>query len=450
MSGLSIPALEGSDFVNRMLAVTPESWDGDSAKQQSGKVFSLFLTGGNELSFVQTILQYAFNASRLNTAKDTALDDFANDFFGGAISRTTGETDTSFRQRIQAGLTLAAITKQALSNAIEKLTGFAPQIMEPFDIGSTGAYSWNSYYGVNGNGFPARYGNAGLTYQVFVVAQLPPVISSNGGALPVYGYSAGMFYSTRQSYYLDTPTGVIVSAGEIDSLINELKPVGILVWRQYNSPSLNPLSPVTGTVVLGAHENVYAFTSLFQFANPYVVLFSPSWESSVAVTGVTSSTFNALASNAAPPGGASLDWLVAPITVGGFGLAAVAGTQASIEVPTGFIPGQIFVTPTWESRCWIKSTTSTTVTIGFSDAAPNGSLLNYGFIDNASTVVTYITTPGALSWSVPVAAPGSYQLLALPSWNTDLAVTKGVGTATIAFSTAAPTGAYIQTTVIQQ
>jgi hypothetical protein len=79
------------------------------------------------LAFAYSLFAYAKAQTRIRTASGIWLDIVAQDFFGTRIVRAAGQNDDSFRSIILANLLRPQATRQAISDVIEALTGFAPR-----------------------------------------------------------------------------------------------------------------------------------------------------------------------------------------------------------------------------------------------------------------------------------------------------------------------------------
>lgn len=242
MSGTTINPLTGDQFASRIADLFPRGWAGDSAKQPGGNVYALFLAVGNELSIVQTELQYALNAQRLQTETFPELDFASIDYLGETLPRPPGASDATFEQLIVAALFQPAATRSALQNALTALTGSVPRMLEPWSVNDTGHWGGGSYWNVDTVANPARWGNGGLRYQGFIETAEPqiPAIGPNN---PIRAWGDSAYWNVPGYFFGIIPP---VDLNAVDNLINRLRAYGTIVWFKIVSPS------TLGTIVVPA------------------------------------------------------------------------------------------------------------------------------------------------------------------------------------------------------
>lgn len=214
-----------NDIFARLKRALPARWFG--APSDSAPVLDGVLTGiANVLAFLYGLYAYAKLQTRINTATDGWLDLIASDYFGAALPRNTGESDTAYRSRIKVNLFREKATRNAVVQTLTALTGRTPLIIEPTRPADTGAYGApNSGYGAAG-----AYGSLSLAFQGFVVAYRPH--SSQGIAnVAGYGISTGGYGTASQAEYatLASFTGGVLDS-DIYAAVAAVKPVGTLVW----------------------------------------------------------------------------------------------------------------------------------------------------------------------------------------------------------------------------
>ena len=179
-----INTITADGFAQRMsqTPMYPRGWASEAAKQPGGVFYALMNTLGTQLSYLITELQYALNAQRIQTETSPELDLASVDFFGqGVLPRPTGMSDANYLALIQANLLQPAATRGAVSNAIYRLTGAVPRIVEPWNPADTGCRdTLKSYRDIDTTGNPMRNTNPSLRYQGFIDSVLPP-ISGLGG-----------------------------------------------------------------------------------------------------------------------------------------------------------------------------------------------------------------------------------------------------------------------------
>ena len=154
------------DVTNRLLALLPP-WFAAGASSLLGVV----LQGPAwVLSQIFSLIQFAHEQTRIASATGGWLDLIGFDFFGRALMRGSGESDAAFRARIEANLLQPAGTRPALFAALERLTGRAPVIIDPWRPGDCGAYG----YGGLGYGAAGCYGSLKMPAQTFIIVTRPP------------------------------------------------------------------------------------------------------------------------------------------------------------------------------------------------------------------------------------------------------------------------------------
>lgn len=235
MAGTTIAPLTGSQFAARLARTFPNRWASDDAKQ-TGNVHSFLLTIGNELSDVLAEVIYTLDATRLQTETSPELDLASVDFFGqGALPRPAGMSDAAYAQLIINNLFKAAATRPAIFNALLNLTGAVPRLLEPWNVGDTGAWGVHgpSYWNADTVSNPSRWGNGSLRYQGFVETP-PPQIPAVGVNNPVLCWGDGAYWN-HPGYFL----GVIqpASLNGLYNTLNNIKALGTTIWVKIVAPS---------------------------------------------------------------------------------------------------------------------------------------------------------------------------------------------------------------------
>lgn len=181
-----------NDMVNRLKSVLPGQWFGDVTP-----IFDALLSGlANAWSGLYSLLQGVGLQARIATSTGVFLDIASSDYFGPALPRRAGESDSDLSLRIRANLLAGRATRSAVLSALQRLTGRVPTIFEPFNVTDTGAY--NS--GTLGYGVAGGYGSNNLPFQFFMTAYRPDAtpISNAGG----YNFGPGG-YRTAPMFYAD-------------------------------------------------------------------------------------------------------------------------------------------------------------------------------------------------------------------------------------------------------
>ena len=205
-----------ADFVARLRAVLPCNWFTDAAP-----VLDSVLAGlGVAWSGVYGLLRFVQAQARIGTASGAFLDLVADDFFGTALARFSGEVDAVFRGRLQRNILRARGTRQSLLEALQDLTGRMAVVFEPARPGDTGGYSTGALaYGIAG-----AYGSLSLPFQCFVTAHRPlglgiPLIGGYGGPGPLAYANLGWIAAE-------------VTDTDILRTIASVTPVGSIAWTR--------------------------------------------------------------------------------------------------------------------------------------------------------------------------------------------------------------------------
>lgn len=423
-----IPDIDAAQWAEHLLSLWPQDWSSDASRHEGGAVYALFKSIGLNLELTDDNIQFVFKACRIATATDVALDAVAADYFGEVagypadVIRAPGEPDSSFRNRIYAALLLPSATRHAMSLLLERLTGSPPKLVEPWRISDTSAWDCISYWDVDSEANPGRWGDPGLTYQGFIDSPLPQF--ADQGANPVYCFDNGA--SWDQFYFLEVDSRWFINTERLDQLVNKTKPFGTTIWRRYTSQAL--IDHMIGKSENVANLAVEKPVSIYPpFAGKYVILASTSWNTTVSVEPVSNDAFLLECTVAAPPEGGVIDWIGIPITHAGVGLTLVIfeNYETVLAIPTGFSENDALIAvPNWDTNVWIKSRNSTHVTIGFGAPAPFLSDLGFIFWSDHSRSGQVTVPAEALSVDIPIRNSGTYQAFALPSWNTQIRIEK--------------------------
>lgn len=213
------------DLFQRIKALLPR-WFADSTP-----VLDALLGGfAGVKAFLYGLIGYARQQTRIKTATGGWLDITAADFFGAALQRQPGQSDTSLRARIMANLLRERATRAALTRVLTDLTGRAPVIFEPQRPLDTGSYGGPmAGYGVAGG-----YGSVRLPYQAFVTVLRP----AGAGVSNVAGYaiSTGGYGQASQAELasLDMIEGAVTDA-DIYAAIDSVKPAGTIIWTRISN-----------------------------------------------------------------------------------------------------------------------------------------------------------------------------------------------------------------------
>jgi hypothetical protein len=228
-----MPTGDVQDIAARLRSVLPP-WFGDAA---GSPVVGGVLAGlGDGHAAAYTLLQQVIGQTRIRTASGGFLDLIAWDFFGGRLSRRSGESDGGLRTRILAEIVRPRSTRGSVVQALSDLTGFAPVIFEPTRPLDTGAYGVAATLGY---GMAGGYGSLALPAQAFVTAYRPatsgiPLVAGYGS--PAGGYGGGAI----QWANLAMVQGAVLDS-DIFAAIDSVKPAGATLWTHITNWS-NPTS----------------------------------------------------------------------------------------------------------------------------------------------------------------------------------------------------------------
>lgn len=184
-----------TDILERLKATLPKWFDEQSANLE------ILLSGpSSTLSLYYTLHLWLKSQTRLNSMSGVFLDIASYDMFGTDLPRESGEEDATYLARIKAYIVRPAATKDAISEALETLTGYAPVMYEPRRAPDCGGYGIVGGYGVAG-----AYGSLDYPCQGFVTVFRDP----------------------------DT-----ITDQQVYDVINKMKAEGVLIWtRIIDGPS---------------------------------------------------------------------------------------------------------------------------------------------------------------------------------------------------------------------
>jgi hypothetical protein len=229
-------------WASRILALIPAGWAGDAARTAGGVLWSLCQAAGTQLAVLEQALQYAKNTCRLLTAQDVSLDTWSQDLYGSGLPRLAGETDSVFRQALQAALFVSRATRGAMRAALAALTGTPPRLTEPWSPGDTGAWDV-SYVEVDVAQSPSRIGDSTLRYQAAVDTAVPATTQASGA--PAWGFGGGgAGWNAPTGSWWAPSQGWTRTVSSLYSIINGTKAEGTIVWvRTVSSRDLTRTQP---------------------------------------------------------------------------------------------------------------------------------------------------------------------------------------------------------------
>jgi hypothetical protein len=223
-----------ADIVSRLRAVLPKRWFGEQIPNLS----ALLQCIATPWVWLYGTIDYVISQTRLITATEDWLDLIAHDYFGSQLVRISGETDVSYRARVQAALQREAATRSAVSSGLEALTGAWPIIFEPancMDTGSYGVLSGGSITVGTGlaYGLVGGWGSLNMPFQFFVTAIRPP--SPGISMLAGYGTPNGGYGEGTISYADLSILPGHVTDENIQATLSSLLPVNAVAWLRIQS-----------------------------------------------------------------------------------------------------------------------------------------------------------------------------------------------------------------------
>lgn len=424
---LSIPTIDSDQWATRILRLFPRKWSSKAARKTGGVLWAVFKSLGLQMEITNQNLVYVFFATRILTATGEALDRVAADFFKAVygypqfVERAAGESDPSFRARIVQNLLMPGATRAAIIQMVTYFSGAAPRVIEPWRVQDTGAWDANSYWDVDTQDCPARFGNPALKYQAMIITQLPTIPGAK--PFPFFAFDAASAWD--QSFFLEATSDWMLTAARMDELINRTKVFGTTVWRDYN-PKIQSLNPLASSYVIPEGNNSRDVVMFPAFNGPYSVMAVADWNCATAWSAKSSGAFKFKFSVPAPPGGGRVDWIAAPLRVSGFGQVAVRQDMTSFPLsrPGTFPKHNLFLSPSWNTTYWISSIDDSGATVQFSTPAPIAARLSYAWLPPALTGYEVIQ-PDTIQ-SVIAVPKGIKRYIALisPSWNTTFEISK--------------------------
>ncbi len=176
---MSAPIGDLTDIQGRLKRVLPARWFGDVTPVLDGVLAGL----ASGWAGLYALLALVRVQSRVATATDQFLDGAGQDFFGGRLSRMSGEADAAYRTRLLRALVRSRATRAAVLDAARSAGGSAT-VFEPSQPGDTGVYGGPGLgYGVAGG-----WGSLSMPLEALVVLSGgPAAVAAVAQALPAGG-----------------------------------------------------------------------------------------------------------------------------------------------------------------------------------------------------------------------------------------------------------------------
>lgn len=209
---------DNNDMVSRLRALIPNGWFNDVAPVRDAVLGGI----SDILAFGYSLISYAKLQTRILTATGPWLDLIALDFFGAALRRNVGQSDSSFQARIISSLFRERVTRSGMIATLTDLTGKAPLIFEPWNTGDTGGIG--IAFGIGGGG---GIGSVSLPAQVFITAFRPGTAGvPNVAGIGFGGIGAGI------SSIINPANALGVTDADIYATIAQTLPTGVIGWTQ--------------------------------------------------------------------------------------------------------------------------------------------------------------------------------------------------------------------------
>lgn len=211
-----------SDMFGRLKSLLPKGWFPDNPVLLDALMWGL----SQSLAWMYSLYLYAQAQTRIKWATGGWLDMAALDFFGTSLTRYSGQSDASYRNRIAINIFRERATRYGMSKMLTDLTGRAPVIVEPARPADVGCLGVTAALGVS------MLGSVVSPYQAFVTAYRP---SANGGAnwpgihTNAFGLAltGGLLPSSQLS-----PT---VADADIIAAIEATRPAATVVWYRISN-----------------------------------------------------------------------------------------------------------------------------------------------------------------------------------------------------------------------
>ncbi len=218
------------DMLTRLQAVLPTHWFPDQSPVLNGLLSGL----ASAWSWTYGQLQYVKAQARIATTTDIWLDIVAQDYFGGSVTRPSGQSDDAFRARIQHDLFRERGTRGAIIGDILYLTGRAPNVFEPGRPTDTGGYGSlaSADTGV-AYGLAGGWGSLGLPFQCFITAYRP--VGSGIAAVAGWGGPAGGYGQGTIEYASLEMVHGQVTDDDIYRAIADVLPAATIAWTRITS-----------------------------------------------------------------------------------------------------------------------------------------------------------------------------------------------------------------------
>lgn len=215
------------DMLLRMKRVLPLRWFPDDTPILDTLLSGLALAWASVYGLLQVVKLQA----RIATAQGMWLDLVALDYFGSQVCRHAGESDGSYRLRIQRELIRERGTRQAVIAAITDLTARQPHLFEPANASDTGGYGAMDQAATGlAYGCAGGWGDLALPFQFFVTAYRP--IGTGIAYLSGWNSSGGGYCNGALQYSSLSMMQTQVTDNDICEVITQVLPIGVVAWTR--------------------------------------------------------------------------------------------------------------------------------------------------------------------------------------------------------------------------
>lgn len=425
-------------WTKHLLSKIPEFWSSDDAKKPptddtpSGGLYGLMAGIASMLEKTNQDLVYAYDATRIQTATDEALDLSAQDFFGFSLPRKIGEPDEAYRARILAALLESKVARDPVQSIVELFTGATVRMLQADSPRDCGAFG-RSFYNVDSALFPARAASTFHPNKGFMDVQLP----AQHGPVPRYGFNAGAAYNAYTGVaWIATPANLITPQ-DVKSLVES-----VVAWPM--QIAIRFAKTILPQLITGLVEPITAGLAdirprLFPPFGGIYYVFATSGSASAIWCSETKPNNFRLEFGALQPPDSILSYLVMSRGVpNGARQVGILPNKEDLPVPYDTANRSLAVLPNWNCTPYISSTTPNGATLSFRTASP-GATLN---------ILTYPHGPYAGRENVAQGA-GTHQfncptgpnfiVLITPNWGTDVGVNPhAIDTCDLTFTSVAP------------
>lgn len=209
------------DILSRLQQLLPQGWFAVGASPIKDAILA---GSANMYAYIFSMFAYLKLQTRIATATDGFLDLISADFFGINLPRASGQTDASYKARIQAALFTEKGTRAAVIRVLTQLTGRVPVVFEPGRPLDTGALN-NGTFAL---GIAGGLGSLSYPYQSFVTAFRPHGSGISGVA--GLGAPGALNVGTLECVGAAQVGGI--NDGDIYAAIDGVKVCGTIPWSR--------------------------------------------------------------------------------------------------------------------------------------------------------------------------------------------------------------------------